>query len=1126
MFTLYPSNRLEDLAILLAKVLENRQGGVLSQDVILVESQGMQHWLNMQLAQQHNIAMNISYPMPSRFIWNTARKILGSDNIPQQSPYRREVLSFRIDAILQSATWAENSAATKVNQYWQDRADSVNVDNFALKRFQLAGRLADLFEQYMLYRPDWILAWEAGERVAESEEEIWQAELWRLLVKENPYHPVYLQDQALLHMANHAEKLPKQILIFGVNTMPPKTLEFFQAIAEHIHVHLFHLNPCVSYWGDIKSEKALARQQKLAQLDNWVNAKESIGNPLLANLGGQGRAFFNSLQSIDSFEISAFDISVEDKSEKTAPATENDSPSVLSYIQQDILHLTDKKQAPVKLVDDSIYVVSAHSALREIQSLHDYLLHQFQQNPDLKPQDIIVMCPAIEDYAPYIDAVFKHPHDEFSDISPRLPCSIADRRYSDSEPLVNSFLELLQLPDSRLEISKILEFLRLPSLQDKFALSEHDLPEIEWWLQEAHIHWGLNAQHKQSASGVTQASDMYTWSWGLEKLLMGFAWGDSTHLTDDALFIPHVEGQQALLLGRLCHLLERLKHYSENLNKARSIKQWHEYLSDMLSAFFTQNKEEEQAFLIIQNAINSLSERAIQAEYQEQVELDVVRYYLQQQFNQADDKNQFLTGQITFCSMVPMRSIPFKIIAVLGLNEGVYPRQQTPISFDLMAKSEIRLGDRSRRADDRYLFLEALISARQSLYLSYQGKNIRNNERREASLVLKDLMGYLQQGYQWSFDEKQANTQTSSQLIQSTLHPFAVDNYLQPASFDKGWFRLIKAQQKANIQVLAQAAKKELNFVHLSELISWFKNPLAGFAKHNLSLNLEIETKINLDVEPFSANNLTRYQLTQALTEAYLDASESLDRVKKSFSVSGVLPETPLKNDILEEGQQTAELIASELQAYLPIERQQIHLSLTELFPELLKQTGESEIKEITEATLNAAFDVSEMGLVISRPATRKSKDDLTLWLHHLLVNSQAPGNTFGFFLNYDKTKIEKVMLHAISDASDAQQLLQNWLKYWLKSHRTPMLLHADIAKNLFKPYLKSLPTISELMQDEKLVDAWLEQLKQLHDSDPYFSWFYPQADNLPLDELKIIIELYYPLYENLITQNKKTKSS
>ncbi|MCG8613339.1 MAG: exodeoxyribonuclease V subunit gamma [Pseudomonadales bacterium] len=1103
MLTVYPSNRLEDLAQLLIAVLDQTQGPVLAAQQIIVESKGMQHWLQMQLAASRGIAMNLRFPMPARFIWETVREMLGAEQVPSESPFSEAIMTWRIDRLLANPVFFQAEHTDQVNQYWG--AETPQPDR--LKRYQLAAKLASVFEQYVLYRPDWIEAWDAGGTIKETlvdgiglesldpKVEAWQRHLWQCLVADTDCdHPVQLQKKALQSLATHFRRLPEHIFLFGINTLPESSLYFFKRLAQYRHVHLFHLNPCVEFWGDLQSDKALARQMREAQWDAWIAPEdEQLRNPLLANLGQQGKEFFNSVQDTDHFEISAFDLV--QPSDKSEAGTE-----LLKHLQRDILTLRNAVEdasggSPAEpIVDDSMAVVSCHNSLREIQALHDYLLHQFNQDNSLKPQDIVVMCPEIEDYAPYIEAVFRSAtENQKPDAPPRLPCSIADRIVMNEEPLISAFLDVLQLPDSRFEVSKILDFLRVPALQEKFGFAAAELETLEWWLQQACIHWGLDGTHKSHLSGVPESNQVFTWRWGLERLLLGFAHGDHETIFSEKLLLPHVEGQNGVLLGRILHLLDQLQYHTRELTQTRTVAQWQRYLMDLKWTLFSPTEEEFAANMLIEDVISRLAETCTAAHYDDPIEFAVIRYYLQNHFSQPDSGNHFMTGQVTFCSMVPMRSIPFKIIAILGLNDGQFPRQNKPNSFDLMAALPRRRGDRSRRADDRYLFLETLISARSRLYLSFQGRHVRNNEERQPSLVLKELLHYLDMGYGW----------TEQAIRQQPLHPYseAVFSGTSPG-FDRHWLRLHQPLRERQNSIRLDPMDIPREPLDLEVLVSFLNDPLKAFAQTRLGLFLTESDQAIDDAEPFAMNTLTEYQIRERLIDHAL-AQTDTGQVLQRYLLSGELPDSPLSARRLETLEGQAQDLASAILDMGQPQRTRLETSFAGL-------TVFGEIHWLPELRR----------VILFRPADRKPKDEIRLWLQHLLASIVlgADLTTVGYYGKESLTAIQ-VSPFAETDLSPEQtlqQIVQLWLQHGMSE---PVALHGKLGQVLIAQHRnRKTYELPEPGQIQALIseNEWVKSVPDTLEGDRYYNWFFGAEQTPSYTHFDWVLAIYYPMYQHL----------
>lgn len=1079
LLTLYPSNKLEHLSFLLATLLDRQPAAGLSADVILVESPGMQHWLSMELAASRGIAMNIDYPLPVRFMWDTARAVLGPDAVPGESPFRRETLRWRIYDLLRQTEQLAHPAMERVQRFL-DKSEANGSGH--LQTLQLAVALADLLEQYLLYRPDWLLAWEQHQQVvAEDADEIWQAHIWRLLVKDTPAHPARLHEQMVAALQQPSQtvlnSLPRRIILFAINTMAPQFVAFLDALAEWVDVHLFHLNPCVNYWGNLASRGEQARVLREQGISAWL--EQSQENPLLANLGRQGRDLFNQLTELQSYEISAFDMPAPD--EQAAQTT------VLNQMQHDILEANNPRQNFVWADgDDSILINSAHSTLREVQSLHDYLLDRLAADPALQPRDILVMCPAIEDYAPAIEAVFARVGTVSGDddASPRLPCTIADRSPLDAEPLVAAFLSLLSLPDSRFSVTQILEYLSLAPLQRKFGLTEQSLTVIEYWLERANIHWGLDGRHKAEITASAADSPMYSWRWGLQRLLLGMISEDATQLLDNCVTVPDVEGQESIELGRLMLIVEQLQIHNRELSRSRTADDWQAYLNTLREDCFIPGSDDIDSWESIGKTIADMALQCEQAGYSGELSLAEVRDILTKRFATPDAGNHFMTGQVTFCSMLPMRSIPFSVIGILGLNDGDFPRTNPPGSINMMARHPGRLGDRSRRQEDRYLFLEALISARQALYLSYQGRSALNNAERQPSLVLQELMDFLEQAYNW---QPQA-------VRQLPLHPFspAVFNSERPA-YSKGWYRLAKSiagLQEEDIDSVIQVAASAHQTRQLSatEMARCFDDPLAWLAKQ-LGLRLELDNRLLEDSEPFETNKLSRYQYVDELVTN--QANTSAETLTAEFLLSGDLPDTPITRAELATWQEAATL----LRQAVPGDDEHLLASRVTLDDWQLFSTCYEE----------------EAALVSYHVGQHQIRRSFTAWLTMLIANSQ--GVIKPLTLHYIDWKKQPLALKSETyeplTADEAMAQLTRLVTAIKQIEQGPSLLYLAVAEAFYK-YAGMTTDHDDWFQSHEISKRW-DDITDPNNafsklgSNGYFNWFYnyiPPATQLPLGHL------------------------
>ncbi|MES2208205.1 MAG: exodeoxyribonuclease V subunit gamma [Pseudomonadota bacterium] len=747
MLFLYESNRLEYLYEMLVVSIFKRQqhDNPLEPKIVVVQSKGMGRWLNFRLAQSKGIAANVNYPLPASFFWQILNLLLGKQQ--RRSAFAGEVMTFRVMRWLESDS--NINAYPMLQQYLIEGGD--------YRRYELAVRIADAFDQYLVYRPDWLSAWESNQpaltslgKAISDQDALWQAAIWRDLVLESADdHRARSLAQlfAQLERGEGIEKLPKRIALVGISNLPPVYMHVLKALSKHIDVLFFALNPCSEPWGGIRDE---SEQERLAfELSKKIPASEldpsdlylEVGHPLLARWGKQGRDFFDSLIQEAELE-SVFDEIVEPK-------------VLLHWLQRDILMLTNRSENnhqsenslnsfipwdPILVSPDdrSLQIHVCHSEMREIEVLHDQLLALFSENPLLKPSDIVVLTPDIETYAPLIESVFAPQAGQ-----PTIPFSIADRSFGKASALTQVFITLLELPESRMSAEWVLKLLDVEAIRSRFGIEESALTLIHHWVKETGVRWGQEGKHKE-ALGLPP-TEHNTWREGLTRLMLGIVLpheaAQHTHpLYENILAFDDVEGSSAQVAAKFSCFVNTLFDVAESLKGSATLGEWVRRLDAMLDQLLnTQSDEDSLIVQCLRAYCVTLNELAEQADYHREVELSVVRSWMKARLESEGSEGGFLTGGVTFCTIVPMRSLPFRVVCLLGMDDLTFPRPQRVQYLDLIARYP-RKGDRSRRADDRFLLLETLLSARDILYFSYVGKDIRTDQELPSSILVADLV--------------------------------------------------------------------------------------------------------------------------------------------------------------------------------------------------------------------------------------------------------------------------------------------------------------------------------------------------------------------------------------------------
>ncbi|WP_313516268.1 exodeoxyribonuclease V subunit gamma, partial [Pseudomonas sp.] len=480
MLSLYHAPDLETLGALATRLLAQPQRDPFAQARVVVPSQGIGRWLTLQLAREQGIAMQLEVKLPAAFVWDLSRQVLGQ--LPEQSAFTTLTLSWRLyDWLCEPA----NLQRAERLQRYLDGGDE-------RRRLSLAAKIADVFDQYLLYRDDWLAAWERGALCDLGADEAWQALLWRELTADGHPHRARLLDDLLqrLYDPEPIAELPERLLVFGISSLPPHHLRVLEALARHTEVVLFALNPCREAWGEIRDIRELAKQPELSP-DEWYL---DVGHPLLASLGKQGRDFFDSLFSLASAEGG------QETGLYSEDADLHDS-SLLRALQNDILRLRTRQpdeRIVLRADDRSLELHVAHSPLREVEILHDQLLARFAADPGLTPDQVVVLTPDIERYAPYIEAVFSSRTGASRQSAPRIPFSLADRSLRAELPLLEAFLDLLALPESRFAAEEVLAWLEQPAIARRAGIEAEDLPLLRDWLRDAGVRWGRDGEHRRA----------------------------------------------------------------------------------------------------------------------------------------------------------------------------------------------------------------------------------------------------------------------------------------------------------------------------------------------------------------------------------------------------------------------------------------------------------------------------------------------------------------------------------------------------------------------------------------------------------------------------------------------------
>ncbi len=1080
---LFTSNRLEILADILAEVLEEPLTSVLDEEIIVVQSKGMERWVSMQLAQRHGICANYRFPFPNAFVHEVFQKVI--PDLPERSDFDPKTITWRIMKLLPSCI--RKPSFESLSAYLGDTQRN-------LKRFQLSERIADTFDQYLLFRPELIFRWENGE------ENNWQAVLWRELVKETgTMHRAALGKafcKATEEFPTTIHSLPERISVFGISALPRFHIQMLEAISRFSQINIFLMNPCKEYWGDILSDwemkKTIARKGKRDIAFEELHLEK--GNSLLASMGVLGKDFFDLVNEYDCEEFPSFKNSGEN--------------NLLSWIQSDILNLRDRHRdlnakEMIARNDNSIQVHSCHSPMREIEVLHDRLLDMFEKDSDLLPKDILVMTPDIETYAPYIQAVFDTP----ADASRKIPFSIADRSIRQESEIINTFFAILDLLGSRFTASQVFAILESTAVHRKFDIMDADLALVRKWLTDTRIRWGIDSKERSQLGLPALAEN--TWEAGLERLILGYALpGHNENMFNGILPYDHIEGSDASVLGKFLDFTEQLFTYVRSLSQSRSLNQWSTTLTELCEKFFMPEEDTEREMQVIRRTLNDLGDMQKIAVFDEDIDINVIKWHLRDSLETEGFGFGFITQGVTFCAMLPMRSIPFKVICCVGMNGDAYPRQAKLLGFDLIAKHP-KPGDRSRRNDDRYLFLEAILSARKILYISYVGQNIQDNSIIPPSVVVNELTDYIEQGFTISGKKILDHIFTKHRLQAFSPEYFKEGKKLFSYSEENCLAaQCILEAREAPISFISRGLsnlEEEWKTVDLNDLSTFFSNPSRFLLYKRLGIHLEERALILEDRETFEIKELDKYLLNKKLLEQKLEGGNLQDFFAIVHS-SGQLPHGTLGECIFEELSQGVESFVEKSKPYIP---------------ETILKPLEVDLNISGFRLTGRINPIYPERLLFYRYARVKARDRLVVWIHHLALNSVMadtyPRTSMLAGLEPDKRREAVWAAWEYSPVENSEEILGKLLKEYWEGLMKPLHFFPDTSWTYVHTMLEKNKSEEDAINSARKI--WEKtDYSRGECEDPCYQLCFGNTDPLDSEFRRIAEEVFRPFLEHQLS--------
>jgi len=983
------SNRTENLADALASRVRQEPPGPFEKETIVVQSRGMERWLTLALSERLGSWSNPSFPFPRSVIEQVlARLSIGS---PEEAlAYDPGRLKWTIAELLRE------SAPNELNAYLGQTPDADRV-------LRLAARVSTVFDRYVVYRPARLKRW------AKGEETHWQAELWRRIVERlGPHDLASRVDRGRSALRSNAvlDEMPfARLHLFSLETLPPLFLELFAVLSRSVPTTLYLLEPSSEYVSDVFPTPRVSGD---------ANEVPQDGHQLLSNLGRLTRDFQQIVLAVDE--------AVQHETELFEAPIRN---SLLRSVQADILEFRsaaeDGSRETIEASDRSISIHSCTGAMREAQVLHDLLGAALEADPSLRPEDIVVMTPDLETYAAAFRAVFGQ------DDQHRIPYEVHDRKTRDDASFFDDFLAVLEVLDSRFSVLDLIRLMDSESMREDFRFTKEERSRLSDLLAASGIRWGIDAKHREELE--FPAESLHTWQAGLGRLFLGFASTPGTAEVFDGL-LPRgaMSLEDAELVARLARLCRVLFEFQRQTRLPLQIDAWADQLERLSRALFSDEDTDSAALQILRSALGELRELARCGGYTGAIALETLRREVSGLLESKAPAVGFLRRGITITDLVPLRSVPFRIICLVGMSEGSFPRADDRPSFDLTRRAH-EPGDRNKRDDDRHSFLQAILCARDQVIITYSASAASLRNRANPSAVVWELCEAARQYYE--MPEQRPVLEATNH----PLHPFDAryfDSGSLPQSGSHRYLGIARALGEERVEpqrteLRSGAAIEALEeTLSVSELATWLWDPIGTFIERVLHAR-------------FGVAEL--YEPTRALTEI------------------GPLEASKVGNGALRAG-----LRDDALKAYLAaapefpdgswgsLVRQRLAREIGALHSRTDALTGGHEVRSelVTAKVGGITLEERLDGLLADRRVVKRftkpgKRIELAVWIEHLLMQTseQLPRTTHLALRGSES----RARLVSFSPVTDAGARLQELIDLYRVSRNAPLPLLEDSSR-------------------------------------------------------------------------------
>ncbi|MEW6258985.1 MAG: exodeoxyribonuclease V subunit gamma [Thermodesulfobacteriota bacterium] len=1010
MLFLYRSNRIEAFLSELADILRHPLPNSLQPEWLCVHSHGTRIWLEQEMSRWIGVWANVYTPFPRELVETLLTLSLKDADLRW---LRQEEAALRILAVLDDP---------ELSPEWGELRGYLDANASSLSRYRLACRIAHLFDEYAVYRSEMVLEWESGRSTPLDDDPSlgWQPRLWRAVYGTG----------GIRHLASAAVRwfktiengwdppsdLPSRIVLFGISFLPPLLCTLINRFAEWCDIHLFVPSPSNAYWAAVRSRRELVLEENRPETERKSPLfDETQTHPLLVSLGKAWRDFQFLIEERMVYHETE-DVWFVDPIETVIP------PSLLTILQSDMFHLRQTAVDSERLRDGTITVHACHGPLREVEVLRDLLLRLFAEHSDIAPDNVLVMAPDIETYAPWIEAVFG----AGVDTGGAIPYTISDVSMHRRSELLEAFVALLRLAESRLTVQEVFDFLNMGCVRSAMGFQADELARLLGWVQRSGVRWGIDENHRRRVCGA--AFDENSWRFGIERMMLGTAMGDGGRdVFGNTSPFPGIEGQDCLLLGRFVDGLERLFRFIDRIGQSWTPAEWESLLNEALTIFFSADADQLYYLTRIRSWLRDFVSLSREAGFGRSIDVKVVSQMITDQLLLQPSSGGFRRGGVTFCSLVPMRNIPFDVVCLIGMNETDFPRKAYRPGFDWIGRKP-RIGDRNLRDEDRGLFLEAILSVRKRLIITYTGFDVQSGTALQPASVVQELMDV----FSPPFESGRNGMEDCAVRIRHPMHAFSPKGFSEEgpvrygADADYAIARALASEQRGELPFITEPVDVDAaDEISLDELIRFWRNPTAAFLDHALSVRFEGLPRMLPDREPIVLDPLERWDIGTRRLQSGMHG-EDLARMDRHMLRSGKLPPQAM-------GKAQYEAIRYRTDRLL----QAVEAEGTHRTEVVLRVACAG--RRITGRLYGVCREEGASGLLVCHYGRLGASRAIDFWIRHLLLQLSLPVSERlpACMIGMENDKIQCIRLKPLG--VEAEGILDKLVRFYLDGLRFPL---------------------------------------------------------------------------------------